>query len=101
MKVGGNREGIIRVVMAHMDRLVAMTTVEMQWGTATHWTRTLMGDASPADNLKIIMSDIAKARNLREEIDFHNYKSRLANSVMLEKRKKELMDTIFLTGCGG
>ena len=62
-KMGNHANSMEKVLMGHMDRLVAMMTAELQWGTATNWTRTLFGEKTPEENLKIILRDVDAALN--------------------------------------
>jgi guanylate kinase len=50
-----------RAIDIALNRMQSMLTSEMQWGTAHPWTRILFGDQAPAQNLAIIMIDVANA----------------------------------------
>lgn len=53
----------VAVVMSHMDRLVAMYTEELKWGTMHRWDRNLFGQSDPARNLEIILNDVEKLQS--------------------------------------
>ena len=57
-----------KIVSTHLDRIKAMFTVEQSWFTMHEWTRVLSGTHSPADNLAIILADVAKAQVTGDEI---------------------------------
>ena len=60
---------VLQVVESHMKRMKSMMTHELDWGTKTQWTRTLMGEKHPSENVEIILKDVAKAKALEDEID--------------------------------
>lgn len=60
-------EEVLRTVMTSINRLVTMTTIEMQWGQSTDWTRVLMGTDTSIHNLKIILDDVEKMKEKLNE----------------------------------
>jgi guanylate kinase len=66
-RMGKSAGQVEKTVMSYMDRLVAITTVEQQWGTMAHWDRILFGTDDPAENLAIIMKDVAAKRQYLRE----------------------------------
>lgn len=59
---------VLKEFTTSLNRLTTMLTVEMQWATAQPWDRILMGDTDPAENLRIILSDIEKIRKHEKEV---------------------------------
>jgi guanylate kinase len=73
-----------KTVASHMDRLVAMLTEELKWGTMYKWDRILFGEKEPAYNLDIIMSDVRKAQELDAEIRQHECNQSIVRSAALK-----------------
>lgn len=66
-RAGKSTQHVDKTVLSYMDRLVAMTTVEQQWGTSARWDRVLFGTGAPEENLAIIMKDVAAKHEILRE----------------------------------
>ena len=51
-----------KTIKSYFDRHTAMLTSEVNWGTATDWTRIIFGTDDPKHNLEIILKDVEKCR---------------------------------------
>lgn len=62
-----------KAITPHIDRLIAMHTAELNWGTAAAWTRILFGTHSPEENVKLILDDVQDVvRRFNEPIGNYN-----------------------------
>lgn len=55
------RDKVLSAVDSQLKRLTMMHSEEYRWGHFTKWDRTLFGEASPEENVKIIQQDVQRA----------------------------------------
>lgn len=79
---------IMKEVNTAMNRLTAMLTEEMQWGSMHQWDRTLFGEAKPEDNLKIILADVEKLQSRQLEVDTHEASEKVMIGKIIAQSQK-------------